>query len=173
MINIQSKPSHMVSARCSSLHGETIHSACFSGTQCATLPAWQITSSHWEMVVVGGWCSGWGMMHPAHYTAELLPRRKLMSPPRDDDTQCGVTYDVCTNSKHIGRCCCSLRLFYVGHTRCTGAQRGREDVFHATHKGRQNNALERWLLVSKEITTQSNVVHVRDIEPRMRKKLHS
>lgn len=82
-------------------------------------------------------------MHPAHYTAELLPRRKLMSPPRDDDTQCGVTYDVCTNSKHIGRCCCSLRLFYVGHIRCTGAQRGREDVFHATHKGRQNNALER------------------------------
>lgn len=74
----------------------------FSGTRCATLPAWQIASSHWEIVVVGCWCSSWGMMHLTHYTAGLLPRRKLMSPPYDDDTQCGVTYDVCTNSKHIG-----------------------------------------------------------------------
>ncbi len=41
-------------------------------------------------------------MHPTHYTAELLPQRKLMSLPCDDDTQCGVTYDVCTNSKHTG-----------------------------------------------------------------------
>lgn len=79
------------------------NSACFSGTQHATLPTWQITSSHWEIVVVGGWCCGWGMMHPTHYTAELLPQRKLMSPPCNDDTQCSVTYDVCTNSKHIGR----------------------------------------------------------------------
>ncbi len=152
---IQSKQSHVASVRCSSLHKETSHSTCFSGTRCATLPAWQITSSHWEIVVVGGWCSGWGMMHPTHYTAELLPQRRLMSPPCDDDTQCRVTYDVCTNSKHTGRCCCSSRRFYMGHMRCTGAQRGREDVFHAAHKGRKNDALEMWLLVSQEITTQS------------------
>lgn len=162
---IQSKDPHMVSVRCSSLHKETIHSACFSGTQCATLPAWQITSSRWEIVVVGGWCSGWGMMHPTHYTAELLPQRKLMSPPCNDDTQCGVTYDVCTNSKHIGRGRCSFWLFYVGHMRCAGARCGRKDVFHATHKGKKNNALEMWLLISQEITMQSYVVHVRDFEP--------
>lgn len=101
-------------------------------------------------------CSHWGGWCPHHAMMTL--------------SGC-VTYDVCTNSKHIGRCCCSSRLFYVGHTRFTGAQRGRKDVFHATHKGRKNNALEMWLLVSQEITTRSYVAHIYDIEPW--KKLHS
>lgn len=131
----------MASVRCSSLHKETIHSACFSAAQCATLPAWHITPSHWEIVVVGGWSSGWGMMHPTHYAAGLLAQRKLMSPPCNDGTQCSVTYDMCSNSKHICWGCCSFWLFYVGHSWCTGAQRGRKDVFHATHKGRKSMPL--------------------------------
>lgn len=102
---------------------------------------------------------------PRIIAAELLSQRKLMSPPCDDDTQRGVTYDVCTNSKHMGWGRCAFWLFYVGRERCAGAQRGRKDVFHATHKGRKNNALEMRLLVSQEITMQSYVVHVRDIEP--------
>lgn len=91
--------------------------------------------------MAGGWCRSWGMMHPTHYTAELLPQRKLMSPPHNDDTQCSVTYDVCTNSKHIGWGRCSLWLFYVGHIRWTGAQQHRKDIFHATHKGSQTMPL--------------------------------
>lgn len=45
---------------------------------------------------------------------------KLMSPLCNDDTQCGVTYDMCTNSKHIRWGCCSFRLLYVGHMQHTG-----------------------------------------------------
>lgn len=132
--------------RCSSLHRETVDSVGFSGTQCATLPAWHITSSHWEIVVFGGWCSGWWMMHPTHHTAELLPQRKLMSPPRDDGARCIMTYDVCTNSKHIGSSYCS---FYVGHTQYAGVQWGRKDVFHATHKGRGKKNQCPWDVTSR------------------------
>lgn len=110
----------------------------------ASLPAWQITSSHWEIVLVGGRSGSWGMRHPAHYTAGPPPSGKLMSPPRDDDTQRAVTYDVCTNSKHTGRRCCSFWLVYVGHMLCAAARTGGTFVTRA--RGKTQTKPLRWVV---------------------------
>ena len=105
---IQSAGSDMLSVRCSTLSKIKNSQYTFQWDSVCHL------GSMTDHVFTLRDCGGWRLLQRlrddayTYYTAELLPQRRLMSLQCTDDTQCSVTYDVCTNSKHIGWGCCSF-----------------------------------------------------------------
>lgn len=125
----------------SSSSKKTIRSTCFTGIRWATLAAWQIASSHWEIMVLGGGAEAEEWSFP-HIIQQSCSHGGAWCSHHAIMTLSAVWHMTCvqTVSTWEGDVV-AFNLFYVGHTLRSEAPRGGEDVLHAAHIGSQTSPL--------------------------------